>query len=106
MAIVVQGSNNKIVSSILERDNLIRKFEGLVVTVLDASDDPLISSGRAVYRYTFDNWVLETTDNLEILTSNDDSLNTLQEVVDYIKTMKSNIDILLDTPYNLNIGTY
>jgi hypothetical protein len=106
MSIIVQGSNNKTVQNITERDNIARLFDGLVVTVLDASMDSNVAQGLAIYRYTNSEWILESTNNLEKLSSDDVSLDTLQEVVDYIKTLNNEINILKNTPYNLEFGTY
>lgn len=52
MAIVVKSDGDKSVANISQRDLIGRKFDGMQVTVNDASDDPLIGNGRALYQWS------------------------------------------------------
>lgn len=105
--IVVHGGGNKTVNSISERNNILRKFDGMEVTVLNAEGDPLVGSGKAIYIYVEADasWVLQSTPN-DILKSNDEELDTFQEIVDYIKLQNNIINEFKIISENNKIGTY
>lgn len=88
------------VQNIVARDNIPIKTRGLRVQVLDASDDSR-TVGSAIYFWNGTSWILENEDNekdnvdiIQKLQSSDINLDTLQEVVDYIKNLQSQIDDL------------
>jgi hypothetical protein len=73
----VQASSNTLVNNIVERDLIpdIDRFEGMEVTVLDASDDPSVASGSAKYFLVFpltnSDWVkIAEYESLDITTTN------------------------------------
>ena len=95
-------SHNKLieVSNIIERDNISIKTRGTRVQVIDASLDDR-TSGSAIYFWNGTTWVLENEDNekhnidiISKLQSDDVDLDTIQEIVDYIKNLQSQIDDL------------
>ena len=95
-------SHNKLieVSNIIERDNISIKTRGTRVQVIDASLDER-TSGSAIYFWNGSVWVLENEDNekhnidiISKLQSDDVDLDTIQEIVDYIKNLQSQIDDL------------
>ena len=95
-------SHNKLqeVSNIIERDNIPIKTRGARVQVIDASLDER-TSGSAIYFWNGTTWVLENEDNekqnvdiINKLQSNDVNLDSIQEIVDYIKSLQSQIDDL------------
>lgn len=92
---VVVHDNSKTVNTIQDRDNITVKFNNMEVTVLDASADSIAKEGKAVYRYisSTQSWILQSIPTTT-LTSNDSSLDTLQEIVDYIKGIKSEVNVL------------
>lgn len=68
----VQGLNNtRIVENISERDNLVLT-QNTTVTVLNATDDPTVSSGGAIYAYSVDDddfYKQSETESLDIIQS-------------------------------------
>lgn len=49
---IVRYSNfDKTVATIAERDSIANKVDGMIVTVMDASADPDVNTGKAVYRW-------------------------------------------------------
>lgn len=60
MALVVKGDGDLVVANLEERDALPRKINTMQVTVLNASADPKISTGAALYQWssTLNKWRL------------------------------------------------
>lgn len=52
MSIIVKSDGDKRVTNISQRDSIGRKFDGMQVTVDDASDDPTLGGGRALYQWS------------------------------------------------------
>lgn len=52
MALVVKGDGDLVVANLAERDALLRKINTMQVTVLDASADPRITTGAAMYQWS------------------------------------------------------
>ena len=52
MAIVVSNTGNKTVATISDRDALLRVFNGMQVTVIDAIADILVGIGTAGYQWS------------------------------------------------------
>ena len=51
MAILIANDGDKIVNTIAERDAIIKKFDGMEVTVKDAIADLMVGGGRAGYQW-------------------------------------------------------
>ena len=69
MAIILHPSTDKTVNTVDDRNAIQYKVDNMLVTVLDAIDDPNAGAGVAVYRYseTLDQWVLISTENVNSL---------------------------------------
>lgn len=60
MAVLIANTGDKIVSTIADRDALIRRHDGMQVTVLDAIADPKVGIGEAGYQWSegLQRWLL------------------------------------------------
>ena len=52
MAIVVKNDGDLVVANIAQRNDLPKRYNGMQVTVLDATDDPILESGKAMYQWS------------------------------------------------------
>lgn len=73
MAILITNDGDKIVSTIAERNAIIKRFDGMNVTVQDAIADILVGTGSAGYTWSAskDRWFLtwkESKDDLAFVT--------------------------------------
>jgi hypothetical protein len=69
VAIILHPSIDKTVNTVDDRNAIQYKVDNMLVTVLDAIDDPNAGAGVAVYRYseTLDRWILISTENVNYL---------------------------------------
>ena len=102
-------SNNKTitVNNINERNNIELKTRGLRVIVLDASADNI--NGKAIYAWdtVSQTFILDSESTPDIgnkLQSDDVNLDTMQEVVDYIKALKQEIETIKTSRFLSIIG--
>lgn len=60
MAVLIANTGDKIVSTIADRNALIRRHDGMQVTVLDAIADPKVGIGEAGYLWSeqLSRWIL------------------------------------------------
>lgn len=91
---IVSGNRTITVNNITERNNIEIKTRGLRVIVLDAILDNI--NGKAIYAWdtSSNSFILDSESTPDIgnkLFSNDVNLDSLQEIVDYIKALKTKI---------------
>jgi hypothetical protein len=69
MAIVTKDDGDLTVSNLTERDALLKKFDGMQVTVLDAQEDSLLSGGAALYQYStaLNSWLLLWAESYSVI---------------------------------------
>lgn len=94
---IISSNRTITVNNISERNNIELKTRGLRVIVLDAIADGI--AGKAIYAWdTISNtFILDSESTPDInskISSDDSSLDTMQEIVDYIKILKSQIQSL------------
>jgi hypothetical protein len=60
MAIIISNDGDKTVATIAQRDSIVKKFDGMQVTVIDAIADLMVGIGSAGYQWSqaLDKWVL------------------------------------------------
>lgn len=65
MAIIITNDGDKVVDTIADRNALTKKFDGMQVTVKDATADIEVGGGMAVYQWFADEtrWSLVSSDN-------------------------------------------
>lgn len=106
-------SHNKLlnVQDISARDAIEIKTRGLRVQVADASSDDR-TSGSAIYSWNGVSWDLENQDNeipnnvINKLQSDDTNLDTFQEIIDYIKNLKQEVNDLKTFKDSFNIQDF
>lgn len=104
---IISSNKTITVNNISERNSIELKTRGLRVIVLDASADNI--SGKAIYAWdtVSNSFILdsESTPNIgNTLHSNDVNLDTMQEIVDYIKSLKQEIETIKTSRFLSVIG--
>ncbi len=106
------GGGTKVATNISGRDSIKKPTEGMLVYVVDASDDPQIGSGAATYIYIGGQWVLQNASTgktkAEDIETSDEKDFVSKEEKEQIDTNKQDVqnlkdkDILIEDNINKN----